>query len=943
MAGSRLQRGEERDSWASGGGGESLSQQSQRVTLPSPSAMLTGALPPRHTSPGFSGSSASHYPANDSTHLKVSYSHNSSTAEGPLQTNSNTDDSNNIFNESHLTTLEKNPIAFIAAAGLMQISNDTHSQFTSSCEATTATTAMTSAHYISQYQNQSTLSEVGASGGTWGMGAVGDTGFDIVTKDPSHVNSNSNSYPSIHTTHSHSHSTLSNLQEPPASTSFLRYTPINAPKPPPVPAPLPPSLLTPHDSSGKGKRKRTSTAMDRVGGDLSSVVGRESEREALKLAWVKHQQKLARDRKRWKKARSRSKVVILKISPDRLKVIEGDWREREAAKPSGGVGGAPAQEPADDDEDDLVTTDLVAATIKLPKGKDMKQMIPDERSNSRDSSPKGNHSYGLVEISDDKEGEDSDVSESRSKRRRRDGSKGGSEDGDYRAWNHYLLVKKQVAGGSSKKSNRRRSTKGRVDTAQINVGNAVGEENDTQGMIPAWDNGSDGGMEDGIFPSGDSAPAVQPRSGLEIRRLAEEKEDARQLEERKAEQEGYRAIEAEEARKHAEEEAHIARKRAQEKVRDKVRQRELEIERQRKEDIARAYRESKLLALKVATGEQPLDAWQEFESDGSEDELVGSSQLLITPGQNCAVIISPSDFLDRGQYESFDQEIMAPKNPISDPQIGSIRTSTPIAIVIPPPRPVNTGLGKRATSKRTSIPEPIPSTDSLTPKNHIVSSLLASSTPTAVSTSKKPCNRKPPGEDDDFNASRSRPGRRRKLPTSDIPGEEIPPVSSKRQKLAATTTATSRRKSAPAKPSSPSSSSAPIPTPIRTSSRQRKTKISKYTFDTDDEEVGHSDDFVSVDRRGRRDNFVDIIDLELEIDPDVGVLEREKEMQAKLKKRAEKARMESTSGIDEGVTPATGLGGDSPDGEQEDDMGVGVKIENEDDYNSRWRRRTVKW
>jgi len=879
MAGSRLQRGEGGDTRSSSGGIGILQQHiQQRLTLPSPSAMLTGALPPKHAS---SGSSSSHFSSHDSTHFNQhSYPYNTSIAENPHSSISSNEDTSNSNEDSHLSTLERNPIAFIAAAGLMQISNN-HSQMFHLPPPTA-----TPAHHVYHYENHPSLSGAGTSGQ-----GVGVSGAGV----PSHVNSNSNSYPSIHTiTNPYSQNT------PSSSYPSLRYTPMFAtPKPPPVPAPLPPSLLglhNSHASGSKGKHKR----LDNAVGDLSHFEDKNSEREAVKLAWVKHQQKLAKDRKRWKQARRKSKIITLIVSSERLGELEDRWKTNESRKQSL----LPTQ--ADQSGEDLVTTDL-APVKKTPKKERMS-----EKPVAEASPPKSRRRVapGGVEVSDDEE----NVSEG--------GPNEGVGDEEYRGWGaRQFSKKKQSTMVPTKKSGRRVSRPeffGETFTDSPKQGPSKGDGNEGY-----YDTDNEG-RDEGLFCDHQTPVLAPARSESELRSLVEEEANRKLKEEKRAELERQREKDAEEARKRAEEEAEHARRLAEQKAKEEARQRELEKERKRKEEIAKAYRESKLLALKVATGEESLESWgdQEEESEVDEEEEVPVEELL-PDWMRFAVVVDVEELLEREAYKAFDSAEFTALSMDSGISVDipdldiNMDTPPPTSLASPPPptkgkrrgRPrehTAKGPAKATTpSARSSVNPPI-------------------STPTTTTTSTRKPHRKTGGDDGTFRASKSRTPRAHKkpIPPADDSGTPTQP----KRKKARPATIVGRRASAATKLQSSRASAAK---PVRASSRKRKSLIQSYSFDSDEKKQDNSlppemyiDDDVDVPRE-----IIDSIDLDL--DPDVGVLERE-ERRARLMKQKETQRKRSASAIVPGIAG----------GEREEEEPA-VKIEEE--YNSRWRRRTVKW
>ena len=871
MAGSRLQRGEGGDTRGSSGGMDNLQHTRQRLTLPSPSAMLTGALPPRHASSGPS----SHFSSHDRTHFSQhSYQYSMSISENAHSSISSNEDISNSHtpNEnSHLSTLERNPIAFIAAAGLMQISNDHSQAFHPTPTPTTATRA-----HVYHYDNHPSLSEVSASG----LGA----------SSPSHVNSNSNSYPSIHTSYSHtSPSYLQNTSSP--SYPSLRYTPMFAtPKPPPVPAPLPPSLLglhNSHTSGSKGKHK--------VAGDLPHLEDKGSGREAVKLAWVKHQQKLAKDRERWKQARRKSKIIILRVSGERLRVLENRWKASEDSKQSL----IPVQ--ADESEEDLVTTDL-APVKKTPKA-ERKVSLSGEPGAGASLSKSGRRvAPGWVEISDDEEntsegGLDEDVG-----------------DEEYRGWGARQFSKKRQATMVATKKSRRKVSRPEFFRETL-TGSQEQGPSESSGGGGCHDAGKNS-LDEGLF-SDHQTPVALERSEAELRQLAEEEEAKRKLEEEKrVEQDRQREQEVEEARKRAEEEAKRIRELAEQKAKEEVRQRELENERKRKEEIARAYRESKLLAFKVANGEESLESWGGQEEEVEVDEEVPVVELL-PDGMRFAVVVDVEELLAREAYEAFDDvEFTAPlmdsgfSADIPDLDI-NMETPLPISLASPPPptKGKRRGRPRKHTAKAPAI--------ATTPSARYSVNPLTSSTPTTTTTFTRKPHRKIDDDDGTFRGSRPRTQKKSIPPTND-PDTATGP---KRKRGRPKTTA-GRRASAAAKLQS---SGASTTDPVRASSRKRKSLIQSYNFDSDEEKKQD----VTIPPEMYIDNDdvpKEIIGpINLELDPDVGVLERE-ERRAKLLKTQ---RKRSASAI------TLGKSGDEAGDEPE------VKIEEE--YNSRWRRRTMKW
>ncbi|KAF8422012.1 hypothetical protein EV426DRAFT_180819 [Tirmania nivea] len=879
MAGSRLQRGEGSDTRGSSDGMDTWQQHTQqRLTLPSPSAMLTGALPPKHAS---SGPSSFHFSSHDSSHFSQhSYPHNTNIAENPhsnISSNENTSNSYILNEDSHLSTLERNPAAFIAAAGLMQISNDHSRPFHLS------PTTATRAHHIYRYENHTSLSEVGASG--LGEGVSEADG-------PSHVNSNSNNYPSIHISFAHSSPCLQNT--PSSSYPSLRYTPMfTAPKPPPVPAPLPPSLLgfyNAHASGSKGKRKR----LDNV---LSHLLDKDSEREAVKLGWVKYQQKLAKDRKRWKQARRKSKIIILRVSSERLRALEDTWNANEVRRQS-----LLAQT---DQSEDFVTTDL-APVKKTPKNE--RTALLSEKPASEASLSKSSPAWG--EISDDEENT----------------SEGGPDEGvgdeEYRGWGARQFSKKQQATMVPTKKSSRKVSRPKFfgETLMGSKEQGPSEGDGNEGYHDAGSEGIDGALF-GDRQTPVPAPAL---SESELRRIAEEEEANKKLEEEKrVELERQREQEAEEVRNRAEEELERARKLAEQKAKEEARQRELEKERKRKEKVASAYRESKLLALKIATGEEALESWrnQEEEKEADENEEIPAEDLL-PDRMRFAVVVDVEELLAREAYETFDAEFTAPSMDscfsVDIPDLDIYMGTPPPMSMAPPPPPSK--CKRRGRPRRHTARAPAGATTPISRSNVNP----PPSTPTTTTTS----NRKPPrqtGNDDGaFRWSSPRASRAHKKPIP--PAHDSGTATQPRRKKGGHATTAGRRTYA----AKLQSSGASAAKPVRTSSRTKKPFIQNYNFGSDDEKEQdisippemYIDDDVDVPRE-----FIDPIDLEL--DPDVGVLERE-ERRARLMQQKEVQRKRSVSAIAPG-----GTGDESRDEEPE------VKIEEE--YNTRWRRRTTKW
>ena len=117
-----------------------------------------------------------------------------------------------------------------------------------------------------------------------------------------------------------------------------------------------------------------------------------------------------------------------------------------------------------------------------------------------------------------------------------------------------------------------------------------------------------------------------------------------------------------------------------------------------------------------------------------------------------------------------------------------------------------------------------------------------------------------------------------------------------------------------------------LPTPSRVSSRKRKVLSQNYNFDTDEE--SHVTRSVSISQE-----IPNMIDLEL--DPDLGALEREREKQARLKEREDQQkRSQRTLRIDSNTYESHAHG-------QEIEEQLDINLE--DEYSSRWRRRTARW
>ncbi|KAF8459043.1 hypothetical protein BGX38DRAFT_314459 [Terfezia claveryi] len=680
MARSRLQGGEGGDNKGSGEM-DALQQHTQRsLTLPSPSAILTGGLSPKYSS---SGPSPFHFPSHDNTHLNQhSYPHNTSIAEKPyssISSNEDTSNSHTRSEDSYLSTLERNPIAFIAAAGLMQISND-HSQ-TFHLPPTTATPA----HHVYHYENHPTLSEAGASRLGVGVSEAGG---------PSHVNSNSNSYPSIHTnTNPYSQNT------PSSSYPSLRYTPMFAtPRPPPVPAPLPPSLLglhNAHASGSKGKRKR----LDNVVGDPSHLRDKDSEREAVKLAWVKHQQKLAKDRKRWKQARKKSKMITLRVSSERLRELEDRWKENESRNQSL----LPAQR--DQSGEDLVTTDLVPVK-KTPKKERISKPVP----KASPSNSRRRFALGWVEVSDDEE----NVSEGSPNE--------GVGDEEYQGWVARQFSKKKQ--GIMVPTKRRGRKVNRPEFSRETLTSSQGQGPSESGGNEGYHDADNEGMDVGLFGDHQTPIPASARSETELRRFMEEEEANWKLEEEKRAELERQQEQVEEARKRAEEEAEHARKLAEQKAKE---------ERNWKEEIARAYRESKLLALKVATGKRSQESWwdQEEEADVDEEEEVPVEEIL-PEWMRFAVVVDTEELLAREAYETFDDNEFTALSKDSSPSVDvpdlDINIDTPpptsLATAPPPTKDKSRGHPRKHTAKcpvratassaRSIVNPPISSTNTTT-------------------------------------------------------------------------------------------------------------------------------------------------------------------------------------------------------------------------------------
>ena len=890
MEESRLQKGEARDIRVSGGGDVVQQARHNKLTLPSPSAMLAGALPTRHSSPE---------PPLDcsyvSTHINQhSYPYISST-ENPYLRDRNCGSTNATGTpneDSHLSTLEKNPIAFIAAAGLMQISNDHHHSSlpvpvpvpppppppSPPWPYTHPSTTMAIANIQHDYHpgNHPGLSEASASGLGVGAMVVPESGDHV--KDPSHVSSNSNIYSPVHT--SQPHSLLSDPQVTPLYPR-MSYTPMHTtPRPPPIPAPLPPSLVfSPNTESLKCQRKKAST-VDHLGGGLPAVKVGDSGRDTLKLSWVKQQQKLAKERKRLRQVRKRTKLVVLKINSERLKELEDEWDAKKATTSTA------TQVPIIEVGDDLVTTDLILHPVKKPENQGQKKPITENTKTDSPLEPRKRVAPGWVEISDD---EDTDQSSTTP------GVIGtyDREDGEYRGWGARQFRKQRQTATAPLKRDRRVVSR-RETLEEAFIKSNISE----QGHITA---SRDPTAETTDHYNTATQQRVEYEQAVDVNAKEKAEGDIRAEKNLQAK--------AEQAQKIEEEEVMLAHKcnQAEEKEKHDAIQWKMEQERKRKEQVARAYRESKLCALKAAAGEDPFEIW-----DGSCDDLQDAVEELPRWPQerDFAVIINVPGLLDRGQYEPFFN--LKCDDFSLNPGL-SIDLNFPPLVHDPKLSP---SLIRNKRHRRATKGSSMTTTPPIRSRTTAISTATTCS-PVLVRTNhpRKPQPRKP--REGDLYRSR-RPcqprGQKQAVLVHDEPAQ--PPKRGRPRSISSTCL------KSPTKSKFQSTETRPN-TPSRVSARKRNMLLQSYRFDTDEES------HITRNANNSRETS-GMIDLELS--PGLGILMQERARQAKLREKEDQQKGAMRLDSETYGCHAHGL-------EIEEQLDINL----EDEYNSRWRRRTEKW
>ena len=582
---------------------------------------------------------------------------------------------------------------------------------------------------------------------------------------------------------------------------------------------------------------------------------RDSRRDTLKLSWVKQQQKLAKERKRLKRLRKKTKIVVLQINSEKLKALEDEWKAKKAITPTA------TQVSIIEVGDDLVTTDLILNPVKKPETQGQNQPITENTLKSDSPlKPRKRVAPGWVEISDEDTDQSSTTPDVMGAYDR--------EDGEYRGWGARQFPKGRQAVTTPLKRNRRVVSRNeKLEEASIKSN--ISEES----HITAFH-----------APNVETTDHYFTVAHQRIEHELAVDEDAKKTAEGEIAAGLNLQAKAEQAQKSEEEEKHNAL------------QLEMEQERKRKEQVAKAYRESKLCALKAAAGEDPFEIW-----DGFCDDLEDAEELPPLPvSSDFAVVINVPGLLDRGLYKPFFN---------SENNNFSVNPSPNIDLNVP-----------------TQVPNPKSSPLLIRNKRHgrairpTEGSSMTCSPALSITRTKFPRKSRPrkPEEDDTYRNRRLCQPRSQKQAVH--VNDEFAHLPKRKRPRSVSSTCP---KSPTGSKLHPTETDLPT-TPSRVSSRKRKMLLQSYNFDTDEE--CHVTRSANISRE-----IPDIIDLEL--DPDLGVLERERVRQARLKEREDQQkRSQHTMRIDSDTF-----------GSHVQDQEIEEQLDMEDEYNSRWRRRTERW